>query len=79
MYRTTFASADAVRRIKMNFPAGTRVVLGHMNDPYVVMPAGTRGTVETVDDTGTIHVRWDNGHSLGVVYGEDACYKEVEA
>ena len=79
MFRTTFPNADTVRRIKMNFPSGTRVVLGHMSDPYVVMPAGIKGTVEDVDDAGTIHVRWDNGRKLGVVYGEDACRKEVEA
>lgn len=26
-----------------------------------------------VDDIGTIHVRWDCGSSLGVVYPEDKC------
>ena len=34
---------------------------------------GARGTVKHVDDMGTIHVRWDCGSSLGVVYGEDSC------
>jgi hypothetical protein len=34
-------------------------------------PAGCMGTVRMVDDIGTIHVSWDNGSSLGVVYGED--------
>ena len=38
----------------------------------------TRGTVKCVDDMGTIHVRWDCGSSLGVVYGEDACRKIKE-
>ena len=28
-----------------------------------------------MDDTGTIHVHWDNGCCLGVVYGEDSCRK----
>ena len=31
------------------------------------------GTVIAVDDVGTIHVAWDCGSSLGVVYGEDFC------
>lgn len=39
------------------------------------MPAGLRGTVKSVDDTGTIFVCWDNNSSLGVVYGEDFCKK----
>ena len=39
------------------------------------IPSGTKGTVKEVDDTGTIHVHWDNGCCLGVVYGEDSCRK----
>jgi hypothetical protein len=31
----------------------------------------TQGTVDFVDDTGTIHVDWDNGSTLGLVPGED--------
>ncbi len=65
----------AVKKIKAEFPKGTRVELAHMDDPYVKIPEGTLGTVQVVDDTGTIHVKWDNGVSLGVVYGEDSCRK----
>lgn len=36
-------------------------------------PAGTLGTVENVDDIGTIHVAWDTGNHLGIVYNEDEC------
>ncbi len=36
---------------------------------------GGNGTVTGVDDAGSIHVRWDIGSSLAVVYGEDACKK----
>jgi hypothetical protein len=45
-----------------------------MNDPYnkKLIP-GCKGTVQYVDDMGTIHVDWDCGSSLGVVYGEDSC------
>ena len=32
-------------------------------------------TVRGVDDTGSIMVKWDNGSSLHVVYGEDRCRK----
>ena len=44
-----------------------------MNDPYRDMEAGMLGTVTHVDDIGTIHVAWDCGSTLGVVYGVDAC------
>ena len=46
-----------------------------MNDPYRKMPKGLKGTVTGVDDTGTIGVNWENGSSLGVVYGVDSCKK----
>ena len=39
------------------------------------MCLGARGTVVSVDDIGTIHIRWDCGSSLGVSYGEDVCRK----
>ena len=42
-----------------------------MNDPHHPVESGTRGTVEHVDDMGTIHMRWDNGRGLGLVPGED--------
>ena len=68
-----FPNRNIVERIKKEYPAGTRVELIEMNDPYRPMPEGLQGTVTSVDDTGTIHVNWDNGSSLGVVYGEDRC------
>lgn len=68
-----FPNRNIVERIKKEYPVGTRVELIEMNDPYRPMPEGLQGTVTCVDDTGTIHVNWDNGSSLGVVYGEDRC------
>ena len=70
-----FPPRDMVEKVKKEYPSGTRVELVSMNDPYRDMPTGTRGTVDCVDDTGTIHVAWDNGCHLGVVYGEDSCRK----
>ena len=67
-------SKEALNRLRERFPVGARVELTHMNDPYSTKPTeGDRGTVRAVDDCGTIHVSWDCGSSLGVVYGEDAC------
>ena len=41
-----------------------------MNDFRAIKP-GTRGTVNHVDDMGTIHVNWDDGRRLGLFYDED--------
>lgn len=53
------------------YSRGKRVILVKMDDPYTHIPPGTKGTVTKVDDIGTIHVNWDTGSSLGVVYGVD--------
>ena len=57
--------------VKKQFPQGTRIELVSMNDPYSPVPSGMRGTVDCVDDIGTIFPTWDDGRSLGLVYGED--------
>ncbi len=64
-----------IQRTKMLYPPGTRIVLGEMRDPYAPVPPGTRGTVKFVDDMGTIHPQWDNGRTLGLIYGEDSFRK----
>lgn len=61
-----------IKSLRESFPAGTRVELIRMDDDQAP-PVGTLGTVISVDDIGTIHVRWDNGSSLGLVLGVDAC------
>ena len=66
---------SAIERVKKEYPAGTRVELVQMDDPYSRIPPGTRGTVRVVDDIGTIFVSWENGSSLGVVYGVDIIKK----
>lgn len=67
-------SKETLERLRKEYPAGARVELVHMNDPYnTKLFPGAKGTVVSVDDIGTIHVRWDCGSSLGVIYGEDRC------
>ena len=62
---------DTVDQIKKKYPPGTRIELVRMTDPYSPVPPGTRGTVQMVDDAGTIHPKFDNGRTLGIIVGED--------
>lgn len=58
--------------IKEQYPPGTRIRLNSMEDPYAPIAPGTEGVVDVVDDIGTIHMKWNNGRSLGIVPGEDS-------
>ena len=64
---TTRRMVEVVKRL---YQTGARVRLVKMDD-IQAPPVGTMGTVDCVDDIGTIHIRWDNGSCLGAVYGED--------
>jgi hypothetical protein len=69
-----FISKEALESIREEYLEEARVELSRMSDPYRAdLVPGCKGTVRFVDDMGTIHVSWDIGSSLGVVYGEDAC------
>lgn len=63
-----------VEHLREVYPAGTEVVLVKMEDTNAP-PAGTKGKVILVDDIATIHVAWENGSKLGVVFGEDIITK----
>ena len=66
-----FPRQEIVEAVRARYKKGTRVELVSMNDPYSKLKPGDRGIVKSVDDTGTVHVSWDCGSCLGVVYGED--------
>ena len=61
-----------VNFIKEQYPPGTRIRLNSMEDPYAPIAPGTEGVVDFVDDIGIIHMKWNNGRSLGIVPGEDS-------
>lgn len=61
-----------VNFIREQYPPGTRIRLNSMEDPYAPIAPGTEGVVDFVDDIGTIHMKWNNGRSLGIVPGEDS-------
>jgi len=65
---------EHLKALREQYPRGCRVRLNHMNDPYRPdLKEGSLGTVIRVDDIGTIHVAWDFGSALGVVYEVDSC------
>ncbi|WP_312102835.1 DUF4314 domain-containing protein [Pygmaiobacter massiliensis] len=67
-----FPTREQVERIKARYPAGTRIRLHSMDDPYAPIPAGTEGVVQAVDDAGQLIMKWDNGRSLSLIPGEDS-------
>jgi hypothetical protein len=55
---------------------GRRVRLVRCTDPYTWLTPGLEGTVRLVDSLGTMHVKWDDGHTLGLIW-EDGDRWEV--
>ena len=60
-----------VERIRSRYQAGMRIELLRMDDVQAP-PAGTRGTIITVDDVGDLIVAWDNGCGLKLIPSVDA-------
>lgn len=60
-----------IEQIKKMYPEGTKIKLNYMKDNYNPVPNGTLGVVDHVDDAGQIHVKWENGSSLALLYDED--------
>ncbi len=71
----TFPNHATVERIRRDYPAGCRIALDEMDDPYRKIPVGTQATVTGVDDAGSILAVWDCRSSLNVCYGADAAHK----
>lgn len=50
---------------------GDTIRLDHTSDPYTKLKPGTLGKVTFVDSMGTVHAKWEDGSTLGLVEGED--------
>ena len=59
-----------IKQIKEKYIVGTKVKLIKMYDLQEV-PVGTKGIIEFIDDIGTLHIKWENGSTLGLVVGVD--------
>ncbi len=66
-----FPNERQLKALRERYPAGTRIRLNHMDDPYAPVPPGTTGSVAYVDDAGNVHMKWDNGRSLSLIPDED--------
>ena len=70
-----YIKKEELEALREKYPKGCRVELVKMDDPYREMPPGLRGVVTGIDDSGSIHVDWQNGSSLAVIFGEDHAVK----
>ena len=59
-----------IEELRKTYPEGTKLRLISMDDKQAPQP-GTIGTVDFIDDVGTIHMRWKTGSSLGLIPGTD--------
>lgn len=62
---------EIIKKRKNDFPAGTRIELLKMGEDISPIPDNSIGTVEHVDDIGTVHCKFDNGRQLGLIVGID--------
>ena len=62
---------EYVKRIKEQYPVGTRVRLNNMPDDPQPVPPGTEGEVTGCDDAGQLLMKWSNGRSLSLLPGVD--------
>lgn len=70
-------SRKTLEMLRREYPAGTKVELISLDDPYKKIPSGTIGTVELVDDAGQLHTVWEGYGSLAMIYGVDE-WRKVE-
>lgn len=60
---------DLIKQLKEYYPKYTKIRLIKMHDYQAHQTQF--GYVKSIDDIGTIHMLWQNGSSLGLVFGKD--------
>ncbi len=66
---------ETVEKLRREYPSGTRVRLVSTADPCPDTKPGDTGTVNFVDNTGSVFISFDNGSLLGIQYGLDEIQK----
>ena len=66
-----FPSKETVERLRREYPAGTRVEMISMDDPYSRLKPGDRAMVRGVDDAGNILCKWDCGSTSSLISSID--------
>lgn len=69
-------SAEEIRRmteeLKEICKPGDRVeLISPVDDPFDRIKPGDQGAVQSINDAGTVHVSWDNGSVVGLVFRMD--------
>lgn len=59
----------------MGFHPGDRIQMVSCKDPHHPLLPGEKGTIDYIDDAGTLHCRWDNRRRFGVCLKEDEVRK----
>lgn len=71
-------SQKEIDEIKEKYKPGMKLkLLKEMYDEKKSVPVGEIGTIDFVDDIGTIHINWECGSSLGLIPDVDN-FEEVE-
>ncbi len=56
---------------------GERVRFIRSSDPYTKLVNGDEGVITGEDSLGTIHIKWDNGSTLGMIQSEGDCFEII--
>jgi hypothetical protein len=56
---------------------GKRVRFMRSSDPYTKLKWGDEGIVTHIDALGTVHIKWDNGSTLGMITEEGDRFQVV--
>ena len=65
----------ALEARRERYKPGTRIEIVRLEDPLTSLKPGDRGWTEFIDDTGTVFAKFDDGTSLGCLYGVDEIRK----
>lgn len=70
MRQAYLRAIDGAHKMAENL-IGKRIELIYTNDEYTKLEPHSFGTIDHIDDFGTIFVKWDSGSSLGLIPGVD--------